>query len=189
MKNAIIIHGKPSQKNCLDPSFPACSNYAWIPWLQKQLIVAGFPTQTPEMTRAWDPNYSDWAHEFERSDITPETVLVGHSCGGGFLVRWLSEHPRVTVDRVLLVAPWIDPDRQETTNFFEFKIDPDLASRTTSLTIFNSDDDDVSVHKSVDTIRGTIQGAQYREFHRYGHFYVTGKTKKQFPELLEAITK
>jgi alpha-beta hydrolase superfamily lysophospholipase len=40
--------------------------------------------------------------EFERYDIFPETDLVGHSCGGGFFVRWLSKHLEVKVGNVVL---------------------------------------------------------------------------------------
>jgi hypothetical protein len=44
--------------------------------------------------------YATWLRGVERYEITPETLLVGHSCGGGFLVRWLSGHPAVRVPRV-----------------------------------------------------------------------------------------
>ncbi len=46
------------------------------------------PTR-PDKDEYYDPKYptnSIWKKEFERFNITPQTVLVGHSCGGGFLV-------------------------------------------------------------------------------------------------------
>lgn len=107
MKNAIILHGKsgPGEQEYYNPDFPAASNSHWIPWLQKQLMIRDIYAQTPEVPNSWKPDYATWCKEFERYDITPETVLVGHSCGGGFLVRWLSERPDVRVDKVVLVAP------------------------------------------------------------------------------------
>lgn len=115
---------------------------------------------------AWKPDYSTWAREFERYDVTPKTMLVGHSCGAGFLVRWLSQHTEVLVDRVLLVAPWLDPDREEAADFFDFVIDPGLAGRTSNLTILNSDDDDEDIQQSVRMIRDSVIGAHYREFRK-----------------------
>jgi predicted alpha/beta hydrolase family esterase len=133
--------------------------------------------QTPEIPHSWKPDYPLWQKEFERYDITLETTLVGHSCGGGFIVRWLSEHRDVKVGKVVLVAPWLDPDRNETTDFFDFTVDPKLAERTQGLTLFNSDNDYPSIHESVKMIRDTVPGTTYREFHNYGHFAT--KTSRQ----------
>src|SRR3989304_5335346 len=115
MKNAIILHGLPDKDEYYDPDFPAQSNAHWIPWLQKQLQRKDIFTQTPEMPLSFKPEYTVWRKELERYDIGPKTLLVGHSCGGAFLVLWLSEHKDVKVAKVVLVAPWINPDgRYET---------------------------------------------------------------------------
>jgi len=39
MKNAIIIHGRPSKEVYYSSDYPSSSNFVWIPWLQKQLII------------------------------------------------------------------------------------------------------------------------------------------------------
>lgn len=188
MKTAIIVHGAPSQEESFDEGSPSASNHHWLPWLQKQLIVRDYAAQTPEMPYAWEPQYSIWKREFERFDVNEQSILVGHSCGGGFLVRWMSEHPQVRVGRLALVAPWLDPDRTRTTDFFDFTIDPNLASRTTGLILFNSDDDIESIHASVELILSTVHHIQYREFQSYGHFCIEDMDTIEFPELLEAIT-
>jgi hypothetical protein len=106
------------------------------------------------------------------------------------LVRWLSENKDKRVGNVVLVAPWLDPDRQEGTgDFFEFTIDPNLAERAASITIFNSDDDEESVQKSVQIIRETIKDIKYKEFHHYGHFCLSDLKTEKFPELLDEIVK
>ena len=184
-KNAIIVHGTPGKEEFYDPDVPCGSNHHWLPWLQKQLIVRGISAHAPEIPQAWDPQYPLWQREFERFDIGPATILVGHSCGGGFLVRWLSEHKQATVAQVILVAPWLDPRRRKTGNFFEFSMDPDLAARTVAMTIFNSDNDDPEIHDSVRLIRESIKGVHYREFHNYGHFCLNDMHTTHFPELLE----
>jgi predicted alpha/beta hydrolase family esterase len=189
MKNAIILHGKPGKKEYYDPKVPSASNNHWFPWLQKQLLVHGIVAYTPEVPNSWKPHYPTWKEEFERFEITPETVLVGHSCGGGFLVRWLSENKSIKAGKVVLVAPWFDPDREDTTDFFEFTMDPNLTDRTESITIFNSDGDEESVQKTVKTIRESIKDINYREFHNYGHFCRKDLKTEEFPEVLEEVLK
>lgn len=187
MRNAIIVHGMPSKDEYYSPEYPSASNFQWIPWLQKQLLIADIPTATPEMPHAYAPEYAVWNREFERFDITEETLMVGHSCGGGFLVRWLSEHKEIKVDKIVLVAPWIDPDDELKNDFFNFEMDPNLASRAKSITIYNSDDDDQDIQESVQKIRRTIADIQYREFHTCGHFVGKPFISKGFPELLELL--
>src|SRR5581483_6503869 len=149
MKNAIILHGMPDKDEYYSLEYPAQSNQHWIPWLQKRLQAKDIFTQTPEMPMSFQPNYQMWKKEFERFDVTPETLLVGHSCGGGFIVRWLSENKDKKVAKIVLVAPWLNPDQAnsdipsefDTGNFFEFKIDSSILSRTRGITIFGSDND------------------------------------------------
>lgn len=187
--NAIILHGKPDpgEQEYYNPDLPSASNSHWLPWLQKQLLVHDVAAQTPEIPNSWKPDYETWRKEFERYDITPNTVLVGHSCGGGFIVRWLSERPDVHVEKVVLVAPWLDPQRTDTIDFFDFKMDPNLASRTAGFVIFTSDNDTQPVQQSVRTIVETVKNTKLREFHNYGHFCYGDMKTNEFPELLEAL--
>lgn len=188
MKNAIILHGGPSKEEYYDPKMPSVSNAHWFPWLQGQLLKADIPTATPEVPHSFDRNWKVWNTEVERFDITPETVLVGHSTGAGFFVKYLSIHPDITVGKVVLVAPWLDPDREHTKNFFDdFEIDPNLVSRTKGVTVFYSDDDQKSVLKTVDIIRQKIKGVTYKKFHNYGHFCIEDMKTTEFPELLQII--
>lgn len=195
MKNAILIHGKPGKNDYYNPTFPSSSNFHWFPWLQKQLLIAGIATQTPEMFMAWQPDYRIWSKELSHYDITPETILVGHSCGGGFIIQWLSEHKDIKVAKVILVAPWLGSSGNTKTDdepiggFFEFNIDPELANRVGSITIFNSDNDAETIHSAVNRIRQAIPSVKYKEFHNYGHFCGSDLGKDEFPELLEEIVK
>jgi len=186
MKTAIIVHGTADHEEYFDESVPSSSNHHWIPWLQKQLIVRGIHAHTPEIPSAWKPHYPFWQSEFERYAVNEETILVGHSCGGGFLTRWLSQHPQVKVGKVVLVAPWLDPDRRKTTDFFDFEIDPNIAARTNGLTIFHSDNDMKEVADTVQRLRNVLKGIDYREFHHYGHFCLVDMKTPAFPELLES---
>lgn len=186
MANAIILHGQPTKKRYFDPSFPASSNYYWIPWLQKQLIVRDIPTATPDVPNNWKPDLSVWRKEFERYDVNEETLLVGHSCGGGFLVRWLSEHPDVRPAKVVLVAPWLNPKKlEETWDFFEFEIDKSLPERT-ELTIIYSDDDMPQILDTVEVLKEALPSALYKELHGRRHFY--DDSCMEVPEVLAVLT-
>ncbi|MEK7071038.1 MAG: alpha/beta fold hydrolase [Patescibacteria group bacterium] len=190
MKNAIILHGLPDKKEYYDPKVPSASNHHWIPWLQKELLSNEIAAQTPEVPHAFEAHYESWKKEFERFEITPETILVGHSCGGGFIVRWLSEHKNVKVGNVILVAPWIDPTKELGDNdFFDFKVDPNVTSRTKKFVIFNSDNDSEAVHKSIQIIKDTVKGTKFVEFHNYGHFCLEDMKTTKFPELLAECLK
>jgi uncharacterized protein len=188
MKNAVIIHGSPDEYEYYDSHSPASSNHHWLPWLQKQLMMRDYLAHTPEMPYSFRPDYSLWRREFERFDINQQTALIGHSCGGGFITRWLSENRDVKVGRVVLVAPWLDPnDRKSVHGFFHFEMDPDMASRARGLILFSSNNDGQEVMESVSIIRNTLHNLDYREFPGYGHFCVQDLHSHEFPQLLEAV--
>ncbi|KKQ96342.1 MAG: hypothetical protein UT42_C0035G0002 [Candidatus Falkowbacteria bacterium GW2011_GWA2_39_24] len=188
MKNAIILHGGPSKQEYYDPKMPSMSNAHWIPWLQGQLLKAEIATATPEVPHSFDRNWEIWNKEVERFDITPETILIGHSTGAGFWIKYLSIHPDVRIGKVILVAPWLDPDHEHTKNFFDdFEIDSNLVSRTKGITILYSDDDQESVLKTVEIIRQKVNGITYKEFHNYRHFCIEDMKTVEFPELLQII--
>lgn len=188
MKNAIIFHGRPDKDEYYDLGYPAQSNGHWIPWLQKQLQAKDIFTQTPEVPMSFRPNYKTWKKEFERFDIGPETILVGHSCGGGFLVRWLSENKNIKVGKVVLVAPWINPEdnpASETGDFFHFEIDPNIVTRVNGLVMFLSDDDEGTIQTTAKILKDKIAGLKVKDFQGYGHFTEGSMKTTKFPELLE----
>lgn len=186
MKNAILVHGTCDESEYFDSKQPSLSNAHWFPWLQKQLLVNNIFCQTPEMPDAHTPTYKKWKKEFERFDINENTILVGHSCGGGFLVRWLTEN-KIKIDKLILVAPWLDPERSKTTDFFDFQIDNELLKRINNCHLLISKDDDQEIHDSVKIITENLPNIKTHEFEDMGHFtYEEMKTEK-FPELLNLI--
>jgi predicted alpha/beta hydrolase family esterase len=156
MHNAILVPGRPDKKQHYDPTLPSNSEDHWFSWLKRQLILQDIHAASIEPPFPFRPRYDEWVREFERYDILPDTILVGHSCGGGFLVRYLSEHVDLHVGSVLLVAPWINPDDEpasDTADFFKFIIDKNFPSRTEKTTVFISSDDYPSVIETVDILK------------------------------------
>ncbi|MFH0905284.1 MAG: alpha/beta hydrolase [bacterium] len=193
MKTAIILHGMPSKTGYYDPKRESQSNEHWLPWLQRQLLLKDVLAQTPEWPKPYDPDYKAWSKVFDQFHVGKDTLLIGHSCGAGFLVRWLSEH-KIKVGKVILVAPWINPDKKSgrkliSSEFFNFKIDKNLLKRTKGITIFNSIDDYADIQQSVKVLRETIPGIRYREFKNRGHFCYNDMKTRKFPELLKEVLK
>lgn len=197
MTSAIIVHGKPSKATYFDRSKPSTSNQIWLPWLQKELQLAGISVQTPEMMNAWQPDYKVWSKTFEQYTLTPDTLLVGHSMGAGFILQWLTEHSDVSVGHVILVAPSLGDrftpehplDVELLNGMTDFDLQPELLARVRSLTILNSDNDGPRIQDTVKHLRDIFPDVPYHEFHNYGHFTDTGDMSKDgsFPELLEII--
>ena len=175
-----------------DPMTASPSNYHWIPWLQKQLLLKGVLAQAPEMPTPYAPDFAAWRETFERFRVDDATTLIGWSGGGGFLVRWLSECHDARVRKIVLVAPWINaerevnPDRDGTGAFFDFTISAKLKSAGHEIVIFSSDNDGDIIKESVRRILDAIPTARHRLFH-LGHFGHWDMPLAEFPELLEEV--
>jgi uncharacterized protein len=187
MRTAIILHGKPSKEEYFDPASPSPSNAHWLPWLQRQLLLEGVLAQTPELPEPYAPNYRRWSAVFERFPVDAETMLVGHSCGAGFLVRWLGEH-KVEAGKVALVAPWIDPTGARARAMFDgLYIDPGLAARTGGVRLFISGDDSEEVLASAAQLELTLKGIEIKRFSGHGHFTSWSMKSGEFPELRDFL--
>ena len=189
MKTAIILHGMPSKEEYFSPDGSSQSNKHWLPWIQKELTLNGILAQTPELPEPYDPVYEKWVSVFEQFAINEGTTLIGHSCGGGFLVRWLSEN-KVKVGKVVLVAPFLDPDHDEVkSNFFDFEIDENMAERTQGIFMIFSVDDDCEILDSVNQIRSKVKNIQIIELLQGGHFTMNDMKTEEFPELRDLLLK
>lgn len=188
MKTAIIIHWMPFEEEFYDLNIESSSNRHWFPWLQKQLWINWILAQTPEMPVPYVPNYESWKRIFEMFEVNEETILVGHSCWAGFIVRWLSEN-NVKVDKVALVAPWLNVSREEDIDFFEFNIDKNLVNKTKSLKVFSSKDDMDVVINSVNKLKNEVLNLDILEFENMWHFCIEDMWTTEFPELLDYLLK
>lgn len=112
--------------------------------------------------------------------------MVGHSCGGGFLLRYLSEK-NIRLEKLVLVAPWIDPTNELDTGFFDFSLNRDLVNRVKDIVMFSSLTDDPVVIQSVNIIKEELPGIKIIEFKDKGHFCLNDLGGREFNELKESI--
>ncbi len=190
MKNAIILHGTDDTREDVFAAPNSLSNMHWFPWLQWELIKQGILTQTPEMPNPWDDqvNYDEWAMVFEQFPINQYSVLIGHSWGGGFLLKYLSQYPEIRIDQLVLVAPSINTEKCG--DFMKgWNGDTKLADRIGHIDILYSVDDNKEIINSVKQIIKFFDVAKNFTVHKFenkGHF-IQSRIGKEFPELLAVI--
>ena len=187
--NCIIIHGCPSNKEkTLDPKKRTHDKH-WIPWTKKQLISNKIKTETPLMPEPWQPDYNKFKKEFEKYEVNEDTILIGHSCGCAFLVRWLGESKQ-KINKLILVAPWKIPDKKDQfrKEFYNYKIDPTIKNRVNEIIIFTADDEEENGKKSLEIFHKAI-GGKIIELIGRGHYVLEDMGTEEFPELIKVIIK
>tara|TARA_Y100000034_G_scaffold22119_1_gene25492 strand:+ start:627 stop:998 length:372 start_codon:yes stop_codon:yes gene_type:complete len=110
--NCIIVHGcPPSKERALNPEISTFNRH-WLPWVKKELDKRGIKTEIPLMPDPWKPNYKSYKKVFEKYEVNENTILIGHSCGCAFLVRWLGE-TKQKIHQLILVVPWKIPQEKK----------------------------------------------------------------------------
>ena len=187
--NCVIIHGCPSNvEEAMDPETRTYDKH-WIPWLKEELNARRIETETPLMPSPWEPDYRKFKNEFEKYKVTENTILVGHSCGCAFLVRWLGESKK-NIFKLILVAPWKIPDKEDNLRkeFYNYSIDETIKSRVREITMFTADDEELEGKESL-KIFHQILGGEVVELEGRGHYTMSDMGTTEFPELLEEILK
>lgn len=188
MKNAVILHGKPTRERYFDPNMPKPHKANWFPWIGAKLLEQGVEVSIPPLPKPYYPVYDDWRAVLEDQAIGSETGLVGHSAGAETIVRWMSANPGIIVKKVVLVAPYRDYVGKYD-DFSEYDPDVDLPSRITDgMTIINSLDDDEPIQRRTQELVEIFPAAKLVELDGYGHFRIGHNMKTpEFPELLDEI--
>ena len=185
--NCIIIHGCTFNKE--EEINPDKSTYDkhWMPWIKKELIQRGIKTENPLMPNPWEPDYESFKKEFEKYLVTENTILIGHSCGCAFLVRWLGESKKI-IKKLILVAPWKIPKENNPIRekFYVFPIDETIKSRVGEIIMFTSDNEAEDGKKSLEMYKD-ILGGKIIELKGKGHYILKHMGTEEFPELLAEI--
>jgi predicted alpha/beta hydrolase family esterase len=188
MKNTVILHGKPTKERYLNPEIPKPHEANWFPWIGVKLVESGIQTSIPPLPRPYFPEYETWKKVFEAEKVNDSTGLVGHSAGAEFILRWLSANEDMTVERVVLVAPYCDYAGKYG-DFSNYQLDRNLKERVGRLTIINSLDDDEPIQRRTHELVGALPAAKLVELDGYGHFRIGhNMTGPEFPELLDELT-
>ncbi|NCO11709.1 hypothetical protein CO038_02305 [Candidatus Pacearchaeota archaeon CG_4_9_14_0_2_um_filter_39_13] len=190
--DVIILHGCPGdEEKAMDPERRTYDKH-WIPWTRKKLEGKGIKTETPHMPIPWKADYESWKKEFDKLDVNKDSILVGHSCGAAFLVRWLGDTGK-KVKRLILVAPWKIPygkgERLELKRkFYTYEVNPEIKNNVSDIIIFTADDEEEDGKKSARIFHKAL-GGQLIELKKHGHYCFEDMNTEAFPELLKEILK
>lgn len=184
MTNVIIIHGSPVAEE-----EEITYNQHWIPWLKDKLKEKNIICKDPLMPNPWEPVYEDYKKEFEKLNVDENTILIGHSSGTTFLIRWLGETGQ-KIKKLILVASWKLPweESRSSKTFCDFKINPKIKEHVDEIAYFTADDEDEEGKKSLEIFHNVL-GGKIIELKDHGHFTKEDMGTEEFPELLAEILK
>ena len=194
-KKCIIIHGCPSNAEKDMNEETRTYDKHWIPSTKKELENKGIKTITPIMPEPWQPVYEKFKEEFEKLDVNEKTILVGHSCGCAFLVRWLGESKK-SILKLILVAPWkvnykeswTDDQFETREKFYGYEIDTSIKDRVREIVIFTANDEEDGGKESLKIFHEAL-GGEIINLDNHGHFTMGDMGKEELPELIDAIIK
>src|ERR1700733_14346949 len=66
----------------------------WFNWMKTELESLGIECVVPQLPTPNGQELKNWLHLFNFTVspmITPDTILIGHSLGAAFLLRWLEQ--------------------------------------------------------------------------------------------------
>ena len=184
--NVVIVHGCNDSEEEGKES-PRENERHWKPWLKKELESRGIEVSNELYPRDWGANYEDWKKVFEKNEIGEGTVLIGHSCGGAFLVRWLSGTNR-KVKKLILVAPAkrLPGMKQKHLAFYTFEPNENVKNNVGEIVIFVSDNESSGIKRAVELYEKEL-GAKVIVLKNHGHFTLEDMGTKEFPELLKEV--
>ena len=159
-----------------------------------QRLGEDYDVLLPRMPNSANSRYNEWKIWSERmfTFLNNEVVLIGHSLGAMFLIKYLSENtfPKQIKKLFLVSSPYgeniEDPELVErTADLAEFKPPESfdrLGEQIKNVFIFHSKDDMVVPFSEFAEIKKRLPQAQVFVFEDRGHF-----NQEEFPELVELI--
>ncbi len=147
-----------------------------------------FEVFRPDMPCAFNAKYYEWKIWFEKifPYLVDNIILIGHSLGGTFLAKYLSENDfQFKIKQLHLIAPVYDyEDSNEQLADFKITEFPKdfLKNDIDKIHIYHSEDDKyvpISESKKYHTV---LPGSHFHKFHDRGHFL-----DETFPELFNNI--
>ncbi len=160
-----------------------------VSWLSSLDVALGegFDVFTPRMPSSDNAQYEHWDLWFSRimQALDRPVILVGHSLGAMFLVKYVSERDTAHQIRGLLLVSGRHDDPGTSEPHTSFTLQGDISTLTQKadrVVFFHSSDDDVVPYESFERFRTAVPGADFLAFDGRGHFL-----EPSFPELINVI--
>lgn len=193
-QQVVVIHGGDSFAtyeeawNALIDAVLNIDRLRFFDWKStlREMLGEAYDVIQPRMPNPQNAKYKEWKLWFEKlvPQLDEKVILVGHSLGGSFLAKYLSENvlPKQIV-ATLLVAPPFDTDSGR--RLIEFDIINDLATlkeQGGAIFLYHSEDDPIVDFSELTKFLTHLPNAHSRTFTDRQHF-----NQMEFPELLEDI--
>lgn len=141
----------------------------------------------PHMPLRDNADYQLWKLWFEKvmEALNRPSILIGHSLGAMFLLKYLSEQkPKNLVNALFLIAPeYLGPNKEHEKTSFDLKEDvSSITEVVEDIVFFHSKDDRVVTYDNQALFKELLPQAEFFTFTDRGHF-----NTEYFPELLELI--
>ena len=158
----------------------------WKMTLQEDL-GENFIVLSPRMPNTANAQYGEWKIMFEKTLalLSGRPILIGHSLGGIFLAKYLSENKINNKIKAvfLLAAPFDEEDDGESLASFSLPKSLELfAKQVDKIFLLQSEDDPVVFFNQVKKYERALPDAQLITFDDRGHFLV-----EKMPELVNLI--
>ncbi len=194
MKQIIVIHGGTTfdtyeeymvYLNFCELTLEKMNRKDWKDSLASNL--SDFEVIYPKMPNAKNARYLEWKIWFEKLFhlLNDDMILIGHSLGGIFLAKYLSENkfPKNIESLHLVAAPYdTEVCKESLADFALSQTVEALIKQTKHIFLYQSKDDTAVPFADVEKYKRDLPTAILSVFENRGHF-----TQAKFPELLENI--
>ncbi len=185
--NVVVVHGSPKEDRTKEKDYVPDSKKSWIAWIKKELDKKGINCVCPQMPTPWKPRYIEWKKELEKIKINKDSVLIGTSAGGGFLVRWLGE-TKTKIKKLILVSPGKVGNSDRLKEFYGEIFYNNVKDLVNEKIVIYTSEDDYDYHTVGSEEYAKSFDGKFVKFGKgYGHFTSKTLVGKDFPELLEEI--
>jgi len=159
------------------------NNRDWKTWI-RTMLGEEYEVIIPSMPNSANAQYAEWKIVFEKMIpfLNDGVILAGHSLGGSFLAKYLSENvfPK-KIQGVFLVAGAFDRDTAGY-SLASFTLPKKLDLQTKNVYLYQSKDDPVVPFSALESFRKAFPFAHIRIFENLKHF-----NHEEFPELLSDL--
>lgn len=166
--------------------------HAWKETLQADL-GADFEVFNPRMPNGQNARYVEWEIWFEKliPFLNDGIICIGHSLGGLFLLKYLSEHifPKKIEAVILVAAPYEGQGGKHVRNS-NFILGEDLSKfqgQTEHIIVLHSKDDPIVPYRDFEKYKQKLPSARFFSFETEGHF--NGNSVPGLVEMIKNISK
>ena len=153
--------------------FTKLGKKGWKDTLQEKL-GENFHVMLPRMPNAANAKYIEWKIWFEKFFplINDDVIFIGHSLGGIFLAKYLSENifPKKIKAVFLIAAPYNTKDTHPLADFNLENSLEQLQKQAGELFLYQSKDDNVVPYSNFTDYKNCLAHATERVFEDRGHF-------------------